>query len=137
MSNQCVFCKIVENEGLKSLIYEDDKVLAFLDFRPVSEGHTLVIPKKHYENIYDIPEEEAKYLFGIVKKVASAIRYGVNADGISLVQNNGKAANQVVFHLHIHIIPRCEGQKSSRPSETVSIVMLDEVAHKIRRFLVI
>ena len=132
MSDQCVFCRIVRNEASRSAIYEDDEVLAILDFRPVSEGHTLVIPKKHYENIFEIPEEEAAYLFRIVKKIAGAVRLGVNADGISLVQNNGKAANQVVFHLHVHIIPRYEGQKSSRPREVVEANFLDKVADRIR-----
>jgi histidine triad (HIT) family protein len=117
------------------VIYEDDEVLAILDYRPISEGHTLVIPKKHYENIYEIPEEEAAYLFRIVKKVAGAVRIGVNADGISLVQNNGKAANQVVFHLHVHIIPRYEGQKSSRPREVVGENAMEKVADSIRDFI--
>jgi histidine triad (HIT) family protein len=62
MSDQCVFCRIVRNKGSRSAVYKDDQILAFLDFRPVSEGHTLVIPKKHYENIFEIPEEEAAYI---------------------------------------------------------------------------
>lgn len=74
-------------------------------WRPVNEGHTLVVPKKHYANIYEIPEEEAAYLFKIAKRVAHAVRDAVTADGIKLVQNNGRAAGQVVFHLHVHVIP--------------------------------
>jgi histidine triad (HIT) family protein len=135
MSDQCVFCRIVNNEESRSAIYEDDKVVAIMDFRPVNEGHTLVIPKKHYENIYEIPEEEVAYLFKIVKKLAGAVRLGVNAEGISLVQNNGKAASQVVFHLHVHIIPRYEGKKSSRPREVVGANVLEKVADRIRGVL--
>ncbi len=80
-------------------------MVAFLSNRPVNEGHTLVVPKKHYENIYEIPEEEAAYLFRIVKRVAHAVRDATGAEGIRIVQNNGEAAGQVVFHLHVHVIP--------------------------------
>jgi histidine triad (HIT) family protein len=80
-------------------------VVAFLSNRPVNEGHTLVVPKKHYENIYEISEEEASYLFRIVKRVANSVRDTTDAEGIRIVQNNGEAAGQVVFHLHVHVIP--------------------------------
>ena len=73
--------------------------------RPVNEGHTLVVPKKHYENIYDIPEDEIAYLFKIVKRVAHAVRDAMAAEGIRVVQNNGWAAGQVIFHFHVHVIP--------------------------------
>jgi histidine triad (HIT) family protein len=88
-----------------SVVYEDEWIVAFLSNRPVNEGHTLVVPKKHYENIYDISEEEAAYLFKIVKRVAHAVRAAMCSEGIRIVQNNGEAAGQVVFHLHVHIIP--------------------------------
>ena len=135
MSTQCIFCSIARNEVSRSTVYEDEKFLAFLDHRPVSEGHTLVIPKKHYENIFKIPEVEAAYIFRVVKKLAGAVRAGVNADGISLVQNNGKAANQIVFHLHVHIIPRFNKRKSFRPREIVQANILDEVAERIKRHI--
>ncbi len=79
--------------------------MAFLSNRPVNEGHTLVVPKKHYENIYGISEEEAAYLFKVVKRVAHAVRDATDAQGIRIVQNNDWAAGQVVFHLHVHVIP--------------------------------
>jgi histidine triad (HIT) family protein len=77
----------------------------FLSNRPVNEGHTLLVPKKHYENIYEIPEQEAAYLFKIAKRCAHAVRDSVRAEGIRIVQNNGEAAGQVIFHLHVHVIP--------------------------------
>jgi histidine triad (HIT) family protein len=117
------------------MIYEDDKVLAFLDFRPVNQGHTLVIPKVHYENIFQIPDEKLAYLFSIVKKIAVSVQRGVNADGISLIQNNGKAANQVIFHLHVHVIPMYFNRKSSRPHNFVETTILNETAKSIRHFL--
>ncbi|MGE5532790.1 MAG: HIT family protein [Bacillota bacterium] len=101
----CVFCKIISKQLPASIVYEDQQVVAFLSNRPVNEGHALVVPKKHYENIYDIPEEEASYLFKIAKRVAHAVRDAVAAEGIRIVQNNGWAAGQVIFHLHVHVIP--------------------------------
>jgi histidine triad (HIT) family protein len=135
MSTDCVFCKIIKDEKNKSVIYEDDKVLAFMDFRPINDGHTLVIPKKHYENIYEISEEELAYLFKIVKKVAHAIKKAVKAEGITLIQNNGKAAKQVVFHIHVHIIPQYEKTKLTHPRIKVDSSKLDEIAQRIRSFI--
>ncbi len=105
MSEDCIFCAIIRKEAPASFVYEDDQVVAFLSNRPVNEGHTLVVPKKHYENIYEIPEEEIAYLFKIVKRVAVAVRDAMTAEGIRVVQNNGWAAGQVVFHFHVHVIP--------------------------------
>lgn len=105
MSEDCIFCKIIQKKSPASFIYEDKNVAAFLSNRPVNEGHTLVIPKKHYENIYDLPEDELAYLSKIVKHIAHAVRNAMVAEGIRIVQNNGSAAGQVVFHFHMHVIP--------------------------------
>ena len=85
---------------------EDSRSLAFLDIHPINIGHTLVIPKKHIENIFEISEDELSYLSKIVKKMSHAILETFNSDGIKIAQSNGKAAGQVVPHLHIHVIPR-------------------------------
>ncbi len=103
--SECVFCQIIRKEAPASIVYEDAQVVAFLSNRPVNVGHTLVAPKKHYENIYEIPEEEAAYLFRIVTKIARAVKDATGIEGIRIVQNNGKDAGQVIFHLHVHIIP--------------------------------
>lgn len=129
----CVFCKIARGEAQASRVYEDAEVMAFLDARPVNEGHTLVVSKKHYENIFEIPDEELGNLFRIVKKVASAVLKGEKADGIRVVQNNGSAARQNIFHFHVHIIPEYEAQESHWHRETPQQGELDEVAAKIRR----
>jgi histidine triad (HIT) family protein len=105
MAEDCVFCKIVRHEAPASRVYEDKDSAAFLSIRPINEGHTLVVPKKHYENIYEVPDEEVASLFQVVKKVAIAVRNAISAEGVRIVQNNGSAAGQVVFHLHVHIIP--------------------------------
>jgi histidine triad (HIT) family protein len=105
MTQECIFCQIIHKQASASRVYEDEQVVAFLSNRPVNEGHTLVVPKKHYENIYDIPEEEAGYLFKVTKIIALAVRNAFAAEGIRIVQNNGWAAGQVVFHIHLHVIP--------------------------------
>ena len=105
MTEECVFCQIIRKEAPASIIYEDDQVVAFLSNRPVNVGHTLVVPKKHYENVYEVPEDEIAYLFKIVKRIAHAVRDATNAEGIRIVQNNGEVAGQVVFHFHVHVIP--------------------------------
>ncbi len=105
MSSDCVFCQIICKESPASIIYEDDRVIAFLSNRPVNEGHTLVVPKKHYENIYEIPDDEVCYLYKVAKHIAVAVRDSMAAEGIRIVQNNGWAAGQVIFHLHVHVIP--------------------------------
>lgn len=135
MAQHCIFCNILKNEKTASYVYKDNRIIAILDIRPVNEGHTLVIPKKHYENIYEIPDEEVAYLFTIAKRVANAVKKATNADGISIFQNNGRAAGQVIFHVHVHIIPRHEGQRSHRLSHDASRKRLDEVARKIRKHL--
>ena len=129
----CVFCKIARDEAQASRVYEDAEVMAFLDARPVNEGHTLVVSKKHYENIFEIPDEELGNLFKIVKKVASAVLQGESADGIRIVQNNGSAARQNIFHFHVHIIPEHEDQESHWHRESPQQAELDKVAAKIRR----
>lgn len=95
----CEFCKIVRNEVPASRIYEDERVMAFLDIRPLNEGHTLVLPKKHYETIYNVPDEEIGHLFKIVRRVATAVKKAVNAEGITISQHNERAAGQDIFHL--------------------------------------
>lgn len=102
----CIFCKIIASEIPATKIYEDDFTLAFLDISPVHPGHTLVIPKDHFENIYTIPPELYCRVQMTAQKVAIAVRNAMDADGINIIINNESAAGQVVDHSHIHIIPR-------------------------------
>src|SRR3989339_851623 len=104
--NECLFCKIIKREIPADIIYENNEVLAFLDIQPVNFGHTLVIPKKHYEKIYNLPDEILKNIAPFIKKIAVAVKNGVNADGINIMMNNDGAAGQIVPHAHFHIIPR-------------------------------
>jgi histidine triad (HIT) family protein len=129
----CTFCEIVKGVRSASRVYEDDAVVAFLDFMPVSEGHTLVVTKRHYENIYEVPDVEVDGLFRAVKTVALTVKNGVGADGISIVQNNGRAAHQNIFHIHVHVIPRYEGQGGHRPLGVHTEDELEKVAKRIRQ----
>ncbi len=111
--------------------------MAFLDIRPLNMGHTLVIPKAHYVDIFGIPEKELTAVHKVSKLLAVAVKKAAGADGISIIQQNGKAAGQDIFHLHVHVVPRFEGQKLPHFSELKEVERskLDEMAAKIRRQL--
>jgi histidine triad (HIT) family protein len=135
--DSCIFCRIAQKQVPASFVYEDEKVIAFLDIKPLNEGHTLVIPKSHYASIFEIPVDLIAHLHGVTKRIALAVKKATNADGISISQQNGKAAGQEIFHLHIHVIPRYEGQKLpsfSEVSEADKEKMSQTVA-KIRKYL--
>jgi histidine triad (HIT) family protein len=133
----CIFCRIAQKQVPATLIYEDEKALAFLDIRPLSEGHTLIIPKAHYETVFDIPQELITYLYGITQKVALAVKKATEADGISIIQQNGETAGQEICHLHIHVIPRYEGKKppSFSDAKDADREKLSQTAAKIRKYL--
>ena len=101
----------MQKESPASIVYEDERVTAFLDIRPLNEGHTLVIPREHYETVYDMPDDLNAHIYGIVKRIAIVVKNVMKADGITIIQQNGHAAGQEVFHLHVHVVPRYEGQK--------------------------
>src|SRR5690554_371986 len=101
-----VFTKIIKREIPSNIVYEDDLVIAFLDISQTTKGHTLVVPKKTYENIYELNNDIAMHLFKVVVKLSQAIKKALNPDGLNIVNNNGVTAGQSVFHYHIHIIPR-------------------------------
>jgi histidine triad (HIT) family protein len=104
----CIFCKIVKGEIPSFKVYEDDQVFAFEDINPVSLGHTLIIPKKHAENLLHIPSEDLSAIHLASQKIARAIREAVDIDGIACLQLNGRGVNQVVMHYHLHLIPRSQ-----------------------------
>ena len=105
----CIFCKIVSGEIPCTKVFEDDHVLAFMDINPLNDGHLLVIPKTHANTILEIEERDFMAVTAAVHKIAGAVQAALKPDGINLLQLNGKAANQVVPHLHVHIVPRWSG----------------------------
>lgn len=108
MDPSCLFCKIIKGEIPSEKVYEDEDSFAFLDIKPINPGHTLLVPKNHYANIYETPDELLSKLAPIIKKLSIAVKKAVGADGIIVSINNDLAAGQVIFHTHIHIVPRHE-----------------------------
>ncbi len=101
----CIFCKIANGEIPAASLYEDEDFNVILDLGPATRGHALILPKKHYADLFELPEEEAKKAVALAKKLLPAMKKGLKCDGIQLVQNNGEAAGQTVFHYHLHMIP--------------------------------
>ncbi|MER2078979.1 HIT family protein [Psychrobacillus psychrotolerans] len=114
--SECIFCKIIDGSIPSAKIYEDEYVYAFMDIMPLTKGHTLIIPKNHKENVYDLSEEEASNLFKVVPKIASALKESFGPVGMNLLNNNGAPAGQSVFHFHLHFIPRYDQTDGFRPT---------------------
>ncbi len=107
--DDCIFCKIASGEIPSTTIYEDDYNKVFFDINPASKGHCLIVPKEHYDNIYDLDEEAAGRLFGLATKVANGLKKELDLEGLNILQNNGEIAGQTVYHIHLHLIPRYAG----------------------------
>ncbi len=136
MSN-CLFCKIVDGSIPSTKVYEDEHVLAFMDIMPLTKGHTLLIPKKHHENVYDMSGEEAGQLFSVVPKIAESLKVSFQPAGLNLLNNNGAPAGQSIFHFHLHLIPRydqTDGFKASwhTKEKLYTKEMFAEYAEKIK-----
>ncbi|MCR4330583.1 MAG: HIT family protein [Patescibacteria group bacterium] len=133
--NECLFCKIVTGKIPSAKVYEDDHFLAFLDITPVHKGHTLLIPKEHSRNILETPDGTLALLFPAMKKVARAVKNATHADGINMYINNEKAAGQIIFHTHVHLIPRFEddGLHLWKGKEWYADDEINTMAEKIKR----
>lgn len=109
----CIFCKIARGEIPSKTLYEDDSFRVILDLGPATKGHALILPKEHYANLYELPEETAGEIMKLAKKMAARMKERLGCEGLNLVQNNGDLAGQTVFHFHMHMIPRyqADGQK--------------------------
>lgn len=105
----CIFCKIVSGEIPSETIYENSKIKVIMDIAPANKGHVLILPKEHFDNIYDIDTATAGELFQLAAMTARALKSVLDCDGMNILQNNGTVAGQTVFHFHMHIIPRYEG----------------------------
>lgn len=105
-NDNCIFCKIAAGDIPSATIYEDDDFRVILDIEPASKGHALILPKEHYANLYELPEELASKALIVAKKVITKMTQIVKCDGYNVLQNNGEVAGQTVFHYHMHLIPR-------------------------------
>ena len=114
MSDDCLFCKIAAGEIPSTKVYEDDRVLAFMDINPVTDGHLLVIPKTHAATILDIDPDDLAAVMEVARRVAKAQQAALNMPGLNLLQSNGRAATQLIDHLHVHLIPRWPDDKFAK-----------------------
>ena len=133
----CTFCSIVSGDIPATKIYEEDKILAFMDINPCNPGHVLIIPKQHYRNLFDFRPTTAGKIMEVGTKIASAIRLALNPDGLNLFQSNEKVAFQSVFHFHLHLIPRWEDDSLVLPWETKpgTLAEIQEIAVRIQEQL--
>ena len=136
-ADDCIFCKMVAGQIPVTKIYEDEVVLAFLDIGPISDGHTLVIPKEHFEKLHDCPPELLGQVGSRLGKIAGAVTAAINSDGYNVLCNNGRAAGQLVEHLHFHIIPRNAGDGlfDRWPSYKYRAGKIEQIAAGIRENL--
>ncbi len=124
--DDCIFCKIIGGEIPSFKVFEDEYVLAFLDIKPFTKGHTLIIPKQHAENVFDITEDSLQKVIVVGKKMAAKIKAVLGADGIRLSQSNGKVAGQEIMHFHLHVIPRYENDGLfANPTATLQLPQAD------------
>ena len=131
--DRCIFCKIGEHKLDAITMYEDDDTMAFLDKEPFNLGHTLIIPKKHYDYITDMPEEMVCRLFKIVSRLARAVSVAMKVDGLNIGQSNGEVASKQIFHVHVHIIPRFIGDAEDDGFPTRKHLSSEELEDSGRR----
>ena len=129
MSNDCVFCSIIDGEIPSYKVYEDEKVVAFLDANPVTKGHTLLVPKTHVEDIHGAAEMD--YIWETLVNVADAVEEAFEPKGIQITQNNGEAAGQEVFHMHFHVTPVYTGEEIELSVDRSELDNGEEVAEQI------
>lgn len=133
----CIFCKIAAGEIPSATLYEDEEFRVILDLGPASKGHALILPKQHYANLYELPDELAEKVIRLAKKMVIAMTKALQCDGFNVVQNNGEAAGQTVFHFHMHLIPRYKDDHAGvtwTPGKLTDEVR-DEVVEKVRACL--
>ncbi|MCI1655022.1 MAG: HIT family protein [Lachnospiraceae bacterium] len=129
--DNCIFCKLANGEIPTRSIYQDDTFNVILDADPATKGHALILPKDHYANLFELPDEVAAKAFVLAKKLAAVMKERLHADGFNLVQNNGEIAGQTVFHFHLHLIPRYKndgnGEKLCWNHESFTEAQFDEI----------
>ncbi len=133
----CVFCKIVKWETPSQRVYEDDKYIAFLDINPINFGHTLIIPREHYANIEETPEEVLADMIRLTKKLGPAIQEAMHADAYNVGINNGTAAGQAIDHVHFHVIPRFanDGFRAWQGRERYQEGEMGKTAKRIKEYI--
>ena len=118
--DDCIFCKIANGAIPSATVYEDEAFRVILDIAPAAKGHALILPKEHYDNLWELGEEESLKVMSIAAKVSAAQKKALGCDGVNILQNNGVAAGQTVFHFHMHLIPRYDNDNVMIPWNTLS-----------------
>lgn len=137
IKDDCIFCKIANGEIPSHTLYEDDDFRVIFDIGPATKGHALILVKEHADNVFELSDEKASKVFMLAKKMAAVMKEAFNADGFNIFQNNGECAGQTVYHFHMHLIPRYEGDnafkfwKSGKAEEDVLI----ELEKKVKELL--
>lgn len=111
MQDNCIFCRIIAGEIPSAIVYEDEDFKAIMDISPAAKGHTIILSNRHYANLFELGDETAAKALLVARKVAKAIQAELHCEGMNLLQNNGEAAGQTVFHFHMHLIPRYSGDQ--------------------------
>lgn len=137
MSNECIFCRIAAGEIPSATLYEDERFRVIFDLSPATRGHALILPKEHCRNVFDLDEMLAAQVFVLAGRVARAMKAVLGCDGVNIVQNNEEVAGQTVFHFHMHVIPRYDGdgQKIGWQSGTTDPEELKALAAKFQLIL--
>lgn len=142
MNEHCVFCRIIHGEEMVSIVYEDDRAVAFMDIQPMSPGHLLVVSREHYENLFDTPDELVAHCLRVAKRLAPGIRQATGAEAVNLFSANGRAGGQDVLHFHLHLIPVKEGEEfdlqlpkpdAAAPSRSRLDVMAARIGRAVQR----
>jgi len=128
----CIFCSIIKGDIPSSKVYEDDKVIAILDISQTTKGHTLVIPKKHYDNVLEMPKDEYLYLMEVAQKIAKHLVDKLNATGLNILVNTNESAGQTVMHTHIHLIPRYDNSDTIKIQFVENRLDLNDVLNKVK-----
>lgn len=133
--NNCIFCKLASGEILSNTIYEDELFRVILDLSPAAKGHSLIIPKEHYANLFELDEKTAGEAMKLAKRMAAHMKEALQCDGFNLLQNNGEVAGQTVFHFHMHLIPRYKGDKNDDILQYSPLEMSAEEMSELRDLL--
>ena len=137
IKDDCIFCKLANGVFPTNKIYEDDDFTVILDASPANKGHALILPKQHFDNLFEIEDEVSAKVLPVAKKVASALKEELGCDGINVVQNNGPAAGQTVFHFHVHVIPRYDsdnfdiGWPQGKPDDAEQAELASKLAERL------
>jgi histidine triad (HIT) family protein len=134
VAEDCIFCKIVQGEAPSEIVQEDEGTVAFMDISPWARGHALVIPREHVRNLYEISDEELGATMAAAKRLATRMRDGLDCDGVNILNSSEPAAWQTIFHFHVHVIPRFEGDHMQLPPKPRDVDKdeIAEIAERIR-----